>query len=91
MPKVSRCSWSKRIIHVLPKSSPPECDQCDFQANCKVSLRKHIAKEHKSIPQLYGVLDECHVKLYDDKESQTSIETQKTEVQTITNKASQTE
>ena len=46
----------------------------------EVSLRKHIAKEHESIPQLDGVLDECHMKLYDDKESQTDKETQETEV-----------
>ena len=73
------------------KQQSPECDQCDFQAKCKVSLRKHIQKEQKSIPQLDGFLAECHVKFYDDKESQTSIETQETEVQTITNKESQTE
>ena len=64
-----------------------ECDQCDFHANCKVSLRKHIAKEHKSIPQLDGVFDKCHMKLYDDKESQTEKETH----ETITNEESQTE
>ena len=68
-----------------------ECDQCDFHANCKVSLRKHIAKEHKSIPQLDGVFDECHMKLYEGKESQTEKETHETEVQTITNEESQTE
>ena len=31
-----------------------ECDQCDFEANCKVSLRKHIGMKHKLIPQLDG-------------------------------------
>ena len=36
-------------------------------------------------------MDECYMKLYDDKELQTLIETQETEVQTITNKESQTE
>jgi len=46
-----------------------KCDQCNFQANCKVSLRKHIAKDHKLIPQLDGALEESLVTK--DKESQT--------------------
>ena len=29
-----------------------KCDQCVHDANCKVSLRKHIDKHHKMIPQL---------------------------------------
>ena len=33
------------------------CEQCDHKANCKVSLRKHIGKEHKTIPQLDGFED----------------------------------
>ena len=32
-------------------------DQCDFEANCKVSLRKHTEKEHQAIPQLDGLND----------------------------------
>ena len=32
-----------------------QCDQCDYRANCKVSLNKHIAKEHKVIPQIDGL------------------------------------
>ena len=68
-----------------------DCDQCDFQANCHIGLRKHIVKEHESKTLLDGALDECHMKLYGDKESQTEIETQETEVQTITNEESQTE
>ena len=48
-------------------------------------------KEHQSITQLDGVSDECQIKLSDDKESQTEIETQETEVQSITNEELQTE
>ena len=30
------------------------CELCDFQTNCKYSLRKQIEKEHNIIPQMYG-------------------------------------
>ena len=38
------------------------CDQCQHQANCKASLRKHVGKEHKLIPQLDGLDDSNSVK-----------------------------
>ena len=34
-----------------------KCDQCDHEANCKVSLRKHMGKDHKKIPQIDGFED----------------------------------
>ena len=46
----------KKISSKLPESSF-KCDQCDFESNCKVILRKHILKEHKLIPQLDGLTD----------------------------------
>ena len=64
-----------------------ECDQCEYQANCKVSMRKHIAKEHILIPQLDGVLEESAVRISDNKESQTEIVTKDTEVQTVESQA----
>ena len=33
----------------------------------KQTAKSAFAKKHKSIPQLDGVLDECHMKLYGDK------------------------
>ena len=48
-----------------------KCNLCEFEANCKVSLRKHIDKEHKLIPQLDGYQEEHCEKSHDDKESQT--------------------
>ena len=34
-----------------------KCELCDFRANCKVALGKHIQKEHSQIPQLDGLKD----------------------------------
>mgnify|MGYP007123600297 CR=1 FL=1 len=31
--------------------------QCDYVASCKVSLKKHIEKEHIMIPQIDGLDD----------------------------------
>ena len=39
-----------------------KCDQCEHQANCKASLRKHVGKEQKLIPQLDGLDDSNSVK-----------------------------
>ena len=47
-----------------------KCEQCDHKANCEVSLRKHIGREHKTIPQLDGILEDETV---DDKSSQTEV------------------
>ena len=56
------------------------CDECDHKANCKVSLRKHIERYHKMIPQLDGQLEEETV---DEKASQTEAKSVKqAEVQT---------
>ena len=44
------------VDNEFPQSSF-KCDQCDFEANCKVSLRKHTEKEHQVIPQLDGLND----------------------------------
>ena len=54
-----------------------QCDQCDHKASCKVSLRKHIGKTHKMIPQLDGLLDEespADDQKGEDKELQTEPE-----------------
>ena len=48
--------------------SSNKCDQCDYEANCKVSLRKHIGREHQAIPHIDG-FDE--LKVSEDKSSQT--------------------
>ena len=40
------------------------CDICDFRANCKVTLGKHIQKEHSQIPQFDG-LEESSIKEVD--------------------------
>ena len=34
-----------------------QCDQNDYRASCKVSLNKHIAKEHNVIPQIDGLTE----------------------------------
>ena len=34
-----------------------KCELCDFRANCKVALGKHIQKEHSKIPQFDGLED----------------------------------
>ena len=47
-----------------------KCDQCDHNANDKVSLRKHIGRKHKMIPQLDGILEGETV---DEKASQTEV------------------
>ena len=39
-----------------------KCDQCDLEANCKVSLKKHIEREHKIIPQIDGFDDDTYEK-----------------------------
>ena len=46
------------------------CDQCDHDANCKVSLRNHIDKHYKLIPQLDGFGDGNSV---EEKSSQTEV------------------
>ena len=47
---------------------PFQCDQCDYRANCKVSLSKPIRKYHKVIPQIDGLED---VKTFEVKSVQT--------------------
>ena len=46
----------KMNVNSSPKLSDDliQCELCDFKTNCNVSLRKHIEKQHKSIPQLDG-------------------------------------
>ena len=67
------------FIHEVSENSF-KCDQCDHEANCKVSLRKHIGKEHKMIPQLDGMLE---VETTNEKASQTEVKNVKeAEVQT---------
>ena len=57
-----------------------KCDQCDLEVNCKVSLRKHIEKHHKVIPQLDGLEDGNSE---EEKSSQTEgLNVKKVEVQT---------
>ena len=53
-----------------------KCDQCDLEANCKVSLRKHIEKEHKIIPQIDGFDD-------DTSEKKESSETESVDVKQV--------
>ena len=66
----------------LPASSN-KCDQCDYEANCKVSLRKHVGREHQEIPQIDG-FDE--LKVSEDKSSQTiDVQVKHSEAQTETN------
>ena len=37
-----------------------QCDQCDYQVNCKVVMTNHVEKEHRVIPQIDGLEDpEC--------------------------------
>ena len=48
-----------------------KCDQCDYQANCKVSLRKHVGKKHLVISQIDGLED---VKPSEEKSSQTEVQ-----------------
>ena len=57
-----------------------QCDQCDHKASCKVSLRKHIGKTHKNIPQLDGPLDaeiDADNARCEDKEVQTEPQQEK--------------
>ena len=57
-----------------------KCDQCDLEANCKVSLRKHMEKEHKVIPQLDGFEDDISK---EENSSQTEdVKVNEVEVQT---------
>ena len=57
-----------------------KCDQFDHQANCKASLRNHVGKEHKVIPQLDGIDDS---NLEKETSSRTEgINSKKVEVQT---------
>ena len=60
-----------------------KCDQCEYEVNCKVNLRKHIGKNHSVIPQLDGSND---FKPSEDKSSQTDYKNVKhSEVQTEPN------
>ena len=57
-----------------------KCDQCEYEVNCKVNLRKHIGRKHSIIPQLDGSND---VKPSEDRSSQTnSIKVKHSDVQT---------
>ena len=47
------------VDNEIPQSSL-KCDQCDDEANCKVSLRKPTEKEYQVIPQLDGLNDIKH-------------------------------
>ena len=62
--------------------SSNKCDQCDYEANCQVSLRKHIGSKHKVIPQIDGFND---LKVSEDKSSQTiEVQVKHSEAQTET-------
>jgi hypothetical protein len=56
-----------------------KCDQCDYQANCKVSLRKHVGKKHLVIPQIDGLED---LRPSEEKSSQTEVQVKHSEAQT---------
>ena len=57
-----------------------KCDQCEYEVNCKVNLRKHIGRKHRVIPQLDGATD---LKPSEDTSSQTDhITIKHSEVQT---------
>ena len=57
-----------------------QCAQCDYEANCKVSLRKHMEKQHTFIPQIDGLVD---IKPSEERSSQTeNIKVTSSEVQT---------
>ena len=61
MDKKKTASTTKEVFE-----SSNNCDQCDHEANCKVSLRKHIGQ---AIPQIDGF---DGLKLSEDKSSQTN-------------------
>ena len=57
-----------------------QCDQCDYEANCKVGLRKHMEKQHTLIPQIDGLVD---IKTSEERSSQTeNTKVKNSEVQT---------
>ena len=54
---VSKSCDNSEVETSIQGSKTFNCDKCDYQDNCKVSMIKHVDKEHKVIPQIDGLED----------------------------------
>ena len=54
---------SSEMETYIQESETFQCDQCDYQVNCKVAMRKYVEKEHKVIPQIDGLEDTENIHL----------------------------
>ena len=74
---VSKSCDNSEVETSIQGSETFNCDQCDYQDNCKVSMIKHVDKEHKVIPQIDGLEDTENIHII---ESPQVVETEKQKI-----------
>ena len=60
---VSKSCDNSEVETSIQGSETFNFDKCDYQDNCKVSMIKHVDKEHKVIPQIDGLEDTENIHL----------------------------